>query len=122
MKTGKNGYTTTISAIANFVINISLVKFIGLWASVISTLVSYLVLVLIRYKDIKKTLNLRIYSKSYRVLFEMIVFTVANYLINNTITHVICLILACIIVLFENYEYVPSILNKLKHKIKKKSN
>ena len=117
MKTGKNGTTTTISAVTNVVINLALVHFIGLWAAVISTLVSYVVLMLIRLRDLKKTVKLSIYPQSYRILIEMIVFAAANYLLNNLIGHFICLLCAVIVFIFENYEYIPAVLKKVKSKL-----
>ena len=59
-QTKKIANTTIASAIINIVINILLMNKIGLYAACISTLISYLVMSIYRYIDLKKYLNIKI--------------------------------------------------------------
>lgn len=52
------GISTVIGAIVNFIFNIILIKKIGLYAASISTLVCYIVILLIRIKAAKKYINI----------------------------------------------------------------
>ena len=64
-KTKVNGGTTVIAALANIAVHLSLIPFIGLYAASISTLVSYLVLFVVRLVLIKRDFNITISLKSY---------------------------------------------------------
>ena len=52
--------TTIVSAIINIVINLVLIKFIGLYAACISTLLSYMIMSIYRYIDCRKYVKLRL--------------------------------------------------------------
>ena len=54
MRTKSVGITTTLAALVNIIIDISLIWSIGIWAGSISTMISYLFLMLYRMKDIQK--------------------------------------------------------------------
>lgn len=72
-RTKSIGVTTIVAAMLNFVINILLIRVIGLYAASISTLLSYFVLALYRMKDIQKFVNIR-YNYSRIVIICIILF------------------------------------------------
>ena len=73
MKTRQIGITTLIAAGINFIINILLVKRIGIYAATLSTVVSYLWLVLYRMIDIQKIQKIRFHYIRIILLLLIIV-------------------------------------------------
>lgn len=65
-ESGIIGKTTVIGAIVNFVVNLAFIKFIGLYAASMSTLISYVVIVCVRTKHVKKFMKL-VYPKEFLV-------------------------------------------------------
>ena len=59
MKTKDVGVTTTVAAVCNLVVDLALIKWIGLYAASGSTLVSYLLLLVYRMVDVRKIVRLR---------------------------------------------------------------
>lgn len=53
-------WTTLLGAVINVLINVLLIKHIGLWAASISTLVSYMLIALYRHADLKKYFDLKL--------------------------------------------------------------
>lgn len=60
----ENGISVAVGAISNVAIHLLLVKSIGLWAAVLSTVISGFIVALIRLKQIKKYISLRFDGKS----------------------------------------------------------
>lgn len=117
-QTNKQGNTIIISAIANIVIHLFLIKFIGLYAASISTLVSYILLYLIRYKDITKKIKIKS-NKQTKLLYILLTYFFITIYINNLILNYINLILAIIIFIYFNKNVVKRILNKFLKGIRK---
>ncbi|MBQ7169913.1 MAG: oligosaccharide flippase family protein [Synergistaceae bacterium] len=65
--------TTFIAAICNFVINISLIRFIGIYAASLSTVISYAIIGAIRMRDVKKLVNIH-YDKRH-IIFVVLFLT-----------------------------------------------
>ena len=65
------GITTFVSAIVNFIINISLIKYIGIYAGSISTLISYFILAIYRMKNVKKIVQIE-YRKKHIVIMSLL--------------------------------------------------
>ena len=81
MKTKSIGITTTAAAICNLVIDIALIKFIGLYAASGSTLISYLLLFIFRIVDVRKMVKIT-YDKlhMFLVLAVLVIESVLCYL------------------------------------------
>ena len=112
METGKNGKTTVITAIINIVVHISLIKFIGLYAATISTLISYLVLFFIRYIDIRKNITLKLDKKVYESIVILMYFVIMVY-INNIYINVANVLIAAIYFIVGNKKIILTVLNKI---------
>lgn len=113
MKSKKNGFTTIVTAIVNLIVHLVLIHFIGLYAATVSTLISYVLLFMIRYIDIKKDINLR-FNRETLINFGVILYIfVASYL-NILVLNWINLVMACFYFIISNRMYFSKILNKFK--------
>lgn len=95
------GSTTIVSAILNLVINIALIKFIGIWAAAISTLISTLVVYLYRKVKIKKYIMLEEDKRKFILSWIALFISAIIYYIDNLplrILLLIVIILYCIII------------------------
>lgn len=59
-KTKEIARTSVLAAVTNLVINVCLIKYIGLYAASVSSVVAYAILLFIRYFDIQKYIRIRI--------------------------------------------------------------
>ena len=99
------GKTTVISAIINVGVNIILIKFIGLYAAAISTLVSSIFIYAYRMVKIKKFVNLK-KSKTLLVSTTITAIVFLAYYSKNIIIQVIALILTIIYAVLLNHNVV----------------
>jgi O-antigen/teichoic acid export membrane protein len=112
MKSKSNGSTTVISAIINLIINFMLINKIGLWAAVISTLVAYVILFIIRYHDIRQEIELKFYKNTGFYIVAILYFAIANYA-NNIKLNIVNILLACIFFAIVNKKYIKLLINKM---------
>ena len=105
------GSTTLVAAIINLVINIFLIKAIGIYAAAFSTLVSSVFLYIYRKNKMKELVKLR-RSKdlSFTILITLIVFLA--YYSNNVLFQAISLLFTCIYALMMNKSIVRGFLEK----------
>ena len=93
------GITTIISAVINLVVNLALIKFIGIWAAALSTLISTFIVYKLRNIKIKEFVNLQ--EESNIVLFVMLVLTIFSYYNKDNL--LLNLIVALIITIYSFY-------------------
>lgn len=110
--TKQNGVTNIVAALSNIAINLIMVRYFGLYAASISTLLSYFILVLFRYMMIKKHVKLKINMKSFLVLVVTAVIFAGVYM-NQTIINIILLLVSFVIFLLFNKELIVRILQIL---------
>ena len=108
--------TAIISAIVNFMIHISLIKYIGLYAAVISTFISYFVFAVYRTYDVsKKYIKIKYECRN---LFSMLFITVlilCLYYIENMYTNLFMMIIALLYFILINrksFTFIKSIVLK----------
>ena len=77
-KTGEIAKTSLFAAAINLIVNIALIRFIGLYAASVSSVVAYGVLFLFRYFDIKKMMNIVIGKK---VILSVAVMMIVDFVI-----------------------------------------
>ena len=111
--------STLIAAIVNVVVNIGLIKWIGLYAAAGSTLVADIVIVLIRHNYIKRefTLNLDIKKIVIEIILTFIVIALYSY--DNWIKIGISIFIAGVYALIINRSVFSSLINLVKRKIRK---
>lgn len=107
--------TTIISAVINITINILLIKFIGLYAACISTVISYMIMAIYRYIDSKKYVNTKLDVKGI-ILFTIVFMASSfiylyNYLVLD-IVNFILIIIYCIAVNKKLCIYILDFINK----------
>ena len=114
--------TTILSAFINIIINFSLVKYIGLYAACISTLIAYFIMGIYRYFDCKKYVNIKLNIKNLVTYSLIFIFSTSIYLTKNIILNSINLIIVIIYSYFINKELINStlkiLMSKMKHKLK----
>jgi O-antigen/teichoic acid export membrane protein len=122
------GTTTFAAAIINLIIDLALLKFIGIWAACISTLVADFTIYLYRKHKIKEYVKLRelnmipayiilaIIMGAYYLKFIPNFNMVVYYIIN-----VLTLIFAIVYVIAINKKLIDEILKKIKSKLSRKA-
>lgn len=99
--------TSVVSAAINVFVHIALIKFIGLYAASVSTLVAYVSVAIQRYIDInKKYFKININFKF--VVVSVIIGTVLclTYYLNNVILNIIVLIIVIVYSIISNYSSI----------------
>lgn len=109
------GRTTVISAIINLAINILLIKFIGIYAAALSTLVSSVFLYLYRKIKIGKYVKLK-QSKTLLVSTIITIIVFAAYYSKNYILQAIALLLTCVYAYMLNYNVVKMFINRFRRR------
>ena len=114
--------TAIVSSLINIVVHLALIKYIGIYASVISTVISYLFLGFYRYFDIKKK-YFKITFDKLKTLFTLLILiiTLFIYYQNDIILTVINIIIVIVYDILLNKKELGSIVGILKHK-KSKTN
>ena len=110
--------TAILGAIVNIVVNLMLIKPLGIYAASLSTFIAYLVMMVYRHIDLKKYMNIKL--EKGLIFKSLIIFTYAiiSYYINNLWLNVITLSIVVIYCFMLNKEFLFStyrtVLNKIK--------
>ncbi len=118
-QTKKVANTTMFGAIINIIINLLLIKRIGLWAAAISTMVSYILLYLYRYIDVQKYVRMK---QDFMFLFlSTLIFGMVTliYLYKIFIWDIINLIFVSIFVIILNKDFIITSFKKIKKLLSK---
>lgn len=111
-ETKKVAQTTILGAILNLIIDLILIKFIGIWAAAISTMISYIFLAVYRYIDIKKSFNIIIDRKLYIISSISYVILTIIYSINNILIDLIVFFIISIVLIWNYKDMIKSIFNR----------
>lgn len=115
MKNSKKVATTSIaSALINITVDIILIRFIGLYAASISTLVAFGIMAILRYFDINKYVNMKIDKK---VLFSTFIIgsvLIITYYSNIMIVNIIIALLVTLYAFLINLEFLKGGLKAFK--------
>lgn len=110
--------TAIVGAIINIVINVVLIKYIGIYAAAISTMISYLIMMVYRHFDLKKYVNITIDKKLIIESIFMYTITLIIYFQKSLILQGICLVFVCIYAFITNYGILSSTYKTIIGKIK----
>ena len=116
--TKKVASVTILGAIINLVVNVLLVKYIGLYAASISTAVSYFVMMVYRHYDLKKYVNIRFEKCLIIKCLLIFIFTITLYYINNIYLNIINLVVVVIYAIIINKKFLLDTKNLIFTKIK----
>lgn len=119
-KTKQIASTTIISAILNITINLVLIKFIGLYASCVSTLLSYIIMSIYRYIDCQKYVKLKLNINNIVIFTIIFIFSSYIYLTKNMILLIINIIIVLIYSIIINRGIVIVVANLFKLKKQEK--
>ena len=109
----ENGATTMIGAFFNIIVHMALVKFVGLYAAAISTLVSQIVVCLLRNMRIKKIVVITTTTKTKCFFMIYIIYTGLSYYITNPAVNLINTVSATLLVLIANKSFIYKLKKKL---------
>lgn len=112
--------SSIFTAIVNLVSHLLLIKYIGIYAAVVSTLISYLVFTIYRYVDVSKSyFKISLLSKTFIINFILLIFSFFVYYINNIYISLLCIVIFMMYVFYFNKNFVDFIFNFIKKKVKK---
>lgn len=118
-KTGGIAKTSVIAAVINLGINVGLIRYIGLYAASVSSVVAYGVLFLIRYFDIRKFMKIRI-KKS--VVISVVIFMIIDFIVyytRDTRLSIVNLLVIIVYVAYLNRKIFLEMLGMIKEKMKR---
>lgn len=110
--TKQNGATNIVAAISNIVINLVMIRRFGLYAASISTLLSYAILLIFRYRMIQKYVKLSINKFSFLIILLTIIVSIGVYF-NNLAVNIVLLPASIIIFFMANRDIIQRTLNIL---------
>lgn len=106
------GTTTLVSAVINIIVNIVLIKFIGIWAATLSTLIATFFVYVQRKKKIRRYVKIR--SHIRWLDFIILGITLYAYYSKNKIFQIVMLIITAIYCVYINRKIIKDILGKFK--------
>ena len=112
--------TSVCSAIINVVVNLALIKFVGLYAASISTLAAYLIMSIYRMYDVRKYIKIDLNKNFIISVMVMIPVIFVCYYINNLYLNITMILLVLIYAWLINKKSVNLIINMVKGKFLKK--
>ncbi len=116
-ESGIIGKTTVVGAVVNFLVNLCFIKFIGLYAASISTLVSYMVIAYVRNKQAKKLMKLE-YPRVFllQAAFALVVVT-AGYFSRIFWLNSLILLILFVWCLYSNRELAITIIEPIMKRV-----
>lgn len=113
-------YTSMISAIINVVSHLLLIKFIGLYAAAISTLLSYLLMSVYRAFDVQKYVKIRYDKKIITLSFVLMIMALFFYYRNSLTLKIFNMIIISAFSIFMNINLLKAILKTIYKKVFKR--
>ena len=114
--------TSIYSAVINIVINVIGIKFIGLYAASISTLIAYLSMTIYRYFDVQKYVKIKLLYKKIGYIIAITIMDCLAYYVRKNIICGITFIATCIFTIYANYGILIDLIKILKNKLIKGEN
>lgn len=116
-KSGEISKTSFFAAVINIVVNLILIKRIGLYAASFSTFISYFLMFIYRCCDVQKYVKLNIDKKNCCVIFILGLMAFYIYYLENKLICFIFLILFIIFSILINYKVITFFIKELKNKV-----
>lgn len=118
-KSGEIAKTSFLAAIINITVDLALIKFIGLYAASVSTLVAYAAMALYRYLDVKRFVTVCLKKKNVLLTIMVGVITLVAYYSRNTIFCAGTLAIVIAYAVAVNWNFLMSILKQITNKFKR---
>ena len=116
-KTKEVAKISIMAAVINLIVHLTLIKFIGLYAASISTLVAYYSMLIYRFIDVRKYVKLNLDKKMLLRTLVMVVFLLFAYYLNNFILNIIMVLVTIIYSIMVNRKNITAMLGFVKTKI-----
>lgn len=110
--------TSIVGAGVNILINIILIKYIGLYAAAISTALAFFIMWISRVADSSKKFQIRINYKDIRILFTLLALTLAFSFLENPIIDFILISISILIFVIFHIGFIRVCMKFIKTKIK----
>ena len=110
-----NGITTIIGAVSNILVHLILIKFVGLYAAALSTLISQIIIVVLRKKILYKDVKIKTDTKCYKYIALYVLVAICSYYYKELpiYINIISLIISIIVFVAINKENIIKIFNKM---------
>lgn len=119
-ETKKVAWTTALAALINILLNVVFIKSIGLYATAISTLLAYVVVFIIRQRDIQKMVKIHIPINFAIQEITAYVIVLAAYYSKNTACEIVAFVMLVPYCIYQNREVVLGMLKKVSALINKR--
>lgn len=110
--------STLLAAVLNLLINIFLIKYMGVWAAVISTTLSYALVSIYRILDVQKYVKLNIRKGDLLKIVLLFFISISIYYLNISILNIINMLIITILTIIFNKEIIMNIVKGILKKIK----
>lgn len=111
-KTKENAKTAIFAALINIVVNLVLIKFIGLYAASISTLLAYVAMTIYRHIDVKKYTKLKLKWDRILIASGIFVLVTIAYYININWISLVSILVAVIYAVIANISIIKTVLKR----------
>lgn len=98
--------TSVMGAITNIVVNVLLIKYIGLYAAAFSTMIAYFIMMVYRHFDLKKYLNIKYEKGLFVKIISIFTFTLILYYQRNMYLDILNLFVVVIYSIVINKEFL----------------
>ena len=106
-------YSTILGALVNVVVHLMLVKAIGLYAAAISTLLSYIVIIIIRHNQCKAIVKISILNRGIVSLIVLLIVTILSYLSKNFVLSLSIFAIDTIVLMVVNKDLIKQVISKV---------
>lgn len=109
--------TTTVSAFINILVNLVLIKELGLYAASISTVIAYLVIATYRYYDINKIIKIKLKIKDMVIYIIYYIILAILYYLKFNIYSLIVLFIVLVVYFLDNKDVIKKYISKFLYKV-----
>ena len=118
--TKKVAISTVAAAIINVLFGVGLVNHIGLFAAPVSTIISYFIIIIYRYADLRKYVPIKLNWTKLKIFLMMMIVTLLSYYLGNVAVKALMLLAVAVLSYILNKEMINSIIGVALKKIKRK--
>ena len=99
-------WTSFLAGIINIIVDLILMKSIGLYAAALSTILGFLIMFILRYRVIRKKYNIKIYTRNF--ILTIIGFSTISliYYLGNKLIKLIALLLVVVLSIYFNKDII----------------
>ena len=113
------GITSILSAVLNIIVNLSLIKLIGIYAGSISTLVSYIALFSYRLINVQKLSKVILNVKQFVTVNIIMIVEIVLFYQKNIYFNIINFVLCCLVVFVLNRKLIVKVFHKFREKMRR---